>query len=329
MRRGLLKRTGEGVSLGDAAGRAILLAVALLSLSCGDGSPTTPTSRLHRSSGWRVGTVVTVVSGETEEPLAGARVAVAGTPYTTDEEGQLAVREWVREGAEVDVEAPDCLSRQTRVRDGETRVTLWPDHAGLPAEYTRKLVYTASTVHDSTSLVPLDRLPPRVHSLSLAPSVGLEADPRSLAAHRQAADHFNAAVGGRTVFSVGQGADLTVPTRIDTDDPSCEGRHGRLLARTWVSEHEVTRAEIVFCSEVPTRAPAAIAHELGHIFGLAHSPDPREIMHPFHGASDASGFSPREALVMRLLHLRRGGNTWPDNDRTVTAEANGIREFVD
>ena len=92
---------------------------------------------------------------------------------------------------------------------------------------------------------------------------------------------------------------------------------------------EVTRAEIVFCSEIPTRAPAAIAHELGHIFGLAHSPDPAEIMHPFHGASDAGGFSPREALVMRLLHLRRGGNAWPDNDRTLTAEANEIREFVD
>jgi hypothetical protein len=329
MRRGLLKRTGAGVSMGGATGGASLLAIALLALSCGDGSPTTPTSRLHRSSGLPARTVVTVVSGETGEPLAGARVVVAGTSYATDEAGQLALREWVRDGAEVDVEAPNCLPRQTRVRAGDTRLTLWPDHAELPAEYTKKLVYTASTVHDAASLVPLDRLPPRVHALSLAPSAALEADPRALAAHHQAADHFNAAVGGGTVFSVGQGADMTVPTRIDTDDPSCEGRHGRLLARTWVSEHEVTRAEIVFCSEVPTRAPAAIAHELGHIFGLAHSPDPREIMHPFHGASDAGGFSPREALVMRLLHLRRGGNTWPDNDRTVTAEANGVREFVD
>jgi hypothetical protein len=328
MRRGLRKRTGTVASNGGGAG-TIPLAIALLALSCGDGSPTTPTSRLHRSSGWRVGTVVTVVSGETEEPLAGARVVMAGRSYTTDEEGQLVVREWVCEGAEVDVEAPGSLPRRTRVRDGETRVTLWPDHAGLPAEYTRKLVYTASTVHDSASLVPLDRLSPRVHSLALAPSAALEADPRALAAHRQAVDHFNAAVQERTVFSVGQGADMTVPTRIDAADPSCEGRHGRLLARTWVAEHEVTRAEIVFCSEVPTRAPAAIAHELGHILGLAHSPEPREIMHPFHGASDAGGFSPREALVMRLLHLRRGGNTWPDNDRTVSAEASGIREFVD
>lgn len=273
--------------------------------------------------------MVAVVSGETDEPVPGAHVVVAGKAYTTDGDGQLIVRVAAREGADVDVEAVGCLTRQTLVRAGETRLTMWPDHSGLPAEYTKTLVYTASTVRDSTSLVPLDRIPPRVHTLALEPSASLAADPQALVAHRQATDYFNVAVQARTVFSVGGAADMTVPTRIDGRDPSCEGKPGRLLARTWLSEHEVTRAEIIFCSELPSRAPGAIAHELGHIFGLAHSPDPREVMCSLHGAGDPGGFSDREALVMRLLLLRRGGNTWPDNDRTVTAETTALREFVD
>jgi hypothetical protein len=274
--------------------------------------------------------VVTVVSGETDGPVAGAKVIVAGTPHPTDGAGQAAVQA-AAEGATVDVEAEGYLTRQTLVRHAVTRLTMWPDNARLPGDYTKKLVYTASTVTDSTSIVPLERLPPRVRNLVLAPSDALAADPRSMAAHRQAADYFNVAVEGRTVFSVGGAGDMTVPTRIEATYESCEGKANRIIAHTWVSGHEVTRAEIIFCGVIPSRLAAPIAHELGHVFGLAHSADSRDVMYAYydiHGR-DEHGFTARETLTMGLISLRRGGNIWPDNDRTAATSATREREFVD
>ena len=312
--------------------RAALVVLAVAPLSCGGGggggSPATPVLPTPPPSGWSAGTVVTVVSGETDAPVAGAQVIVAGTPHVTDGAGQAVVQA-AAEGATVDVEAADYLTRQTLVRYAVTRLTMWPDNAKLPGDYTRALVYTASTVSESTSIVPLERLPPRVRTLALVPSDALAADPKSVAAHRQAADYFNVAVEGRTVFSVGGTADMTVPTRIDAADAACEGKAGRLMARVTVSRYEVTRAEIMFCGEGPTRLPTPIAHELAHIYGLGHSPDPRDVMYRYYDPRDEYGFTERETLTMSLIYLRRGGNTWPDNDRTAATSGTRVRVFVD
>jgi hypothetical protein len=317
--------------------RAAIVVLAVAPLSCGGGdggggSPTTPALSTAvpaaRPSGWPAGTVVTVVSGETDAPVAGARVVVTGTPQSTDGAGQAAVSA-AAEGATVDVEAVGFLPRQTLVRHDVARLTLWPDDTTLPGEYTKALVYTAATVSDSTSLVPLERLPPRVRTLALVPSDALAADARAMAAHRQGADYFNVAVGGGTVFKVGGTADMTVATRIDPDDASCEGKPSRLMARTWVSSHEVTRAEIVFCGPAPTRLPMPIAHELGHVFGLAHSIDRRDVMYPYYDSGSEHCFTEREVLTMSLVDLRRGGNTWPDNDRAAATSGTRVRVFVD
>ena len=166
--------------------------------------------------------------------------------------------------------------------------------------------------------------------LALVPSDALASDPRVIAAHRQAADYFNVAVEGRIVFSVGGTADMSVTTLLDPADASCEGNSGRLIARTWVSRYEVTRAEILFCGDGPTRLPTPIAHELGHIFGLAHSVDNRDVMYRYYNSRNEHGFTERETLTMRLIDLRRGGNAWPDNDRAAaTGSGTRVRVFVD
>lgn len=312
------------------AGRALATALAGAALACGGDSPSSPGSAqpTPRPSGWATGTTLSVVSGETDAPVAGARVSIAGIPQLTDAGGRTTLASAAAEGTTVDVEAAGFLTRQTLARNAVTRLTLWPDDPRLPGRYTQKLVYTASTIEDEATLVPLERLPPRVRTVALEPSDEIRADERALLAHRQGCDYFNVAAQGRTVFSVGGTADLTVATRIDPAYEACEGRSGRLLARTWLSGYEVTRAEIVFCGAAPSRLASPIAHELGHIFGLAHSPDRRDLMFPFYRASDEHGFSERESLTMSLVHLRRGGNTWPDNDRTAATSARRRRVFV-
>lgn len=311
------------------AGRALVTALAGAALACGGDSPSAPGSApTPRPSGWATGAALSVVSGETDAPVAGARVSIAGIPQLTDAGGRTTLASAAAEGTTVDVEAAGFLTRQTLVRNAVTRLTLWPDDPQLPGRYTQKLVYTASTIEDEATLVPLERLPPRVRTVALEPSDEIRADERALAAHRQGCDYFNVAAQGRTVFSVGGAADLMVPTRIDPAYEACEGRSGRLLARTWLSGYEVTRAEIVFCGETPSRLAGPIAHEIGHIFGLAHSPDRRDLMFPFYRASDEHGFSERESLTMSLVHLRRGGNAWPDNDRAAATSARRRRVFV-
>jgi hypothetical protein len=279
-------------------------------------------------SGWAAGTVLTVVSGETDASVAGARVVVAGMPHATDGTGQAVVQA-AGEGATVDVEAPGFITRQTLVRHAATRITLWPDHAKLPADYTRALVYTAASFTDSTSLVPLDRLPPRVRTLALIPSEALAADPRAMAAHLLGAAYFNAALEGQTLVAVGGSADLKVPTSIDAANPLCTGTPGTLFASTWLSGHEVTAAEIVFCGEVVSRLPTPIAHELGHVFGLGHSPNNDDVMYRYYSPRYEHGFTDREALTMSLISQRRGGNAWPDNDRAAATTGRRVRVFVD
>jgi matrixin len=322
-----------------ASTRLLPLTVLLgLVASCGGGSggssPTAPVvagtpDRAPAATGWAVGVVVTAVSGETGAPVAGARVLVAGVEHTTDAAGQIVLKEAATDGATVDVAAFGFLPRQTSVRHASTSLTLWPDHARLPGSYTLTLLYTASTIADSSSVVPLERIPPRVKTIALVPSAELSADARVMAAHRQAADYFNVAVEGRTVFTVGGKGDLSVETFVAADDASCEGNAGRLLARRWATQYEVTRAQIIFCGAQPTRLPTPIAHELGHVFGLAHSRDDRDVMYPYYDVDSEHGFTTREELTMKLVYTRRGGNAWPDNDRAAATSGTRVRTFVD
>jgi len=310
----------------------------------GGGAPQAPTpvataAPAPRPSGWAQGTVVTVVSAADGAPVAGARLSVAGAAYVTDEAGRATMLTAVAEGATVDVVSGGALARQTTARAGLTRIDLWPDDARLPGNYTQRLVYTILAADDSMPVVPLERLPPRVHRVVLAPSDDIKGQPRALAALQDASDKFNVADGGRVVFALDGASDLTVPVCISPHETACFDDRARVFARTWLQDHEVTRAEIVFCSDAMIEFPSPIAHEIGHIYGLRHSMDYHDLM-----ASRSSAyflgplrdretwmlsFGEREMAVMALIATRRGGNAWPDNDRAAASSSRIVREFID
>jgi hypothetical protein len=64
-----------------------------------------------------------------------------------------------------------------------------------------------------------------------------------------------------------------------------------------------------------------VAHELGHTVGLRHSSVSSEVMYAYYTGSKVVTFGSREVLTMALMAQRRGGNTWPDNDRATSATA--------
>jgi hypothetical protein len=162
----------------------------------------------------------------------------------------------------------------------------------------------------------------------LVPSAALMSDPRVVSAHQHAVDEVNAAVGGAVRYSVAARAPagaIAIDTLLDPADTGCKER---VLAFTSIrlrGNGEIASAKIVFCNEAATR-DTTVVHEVGHTFGMGHSPDAREIMHAFKMAGQPDGFGARESLVMRLMLQRRGGNRFPDDDRNVTAT--GEREVV-
>jgi hypothetical protein len=114
-----------------------------------------------------------------------------------------------------------------------------------------------------------------------------------------------------------------------TLDPSDKGCEERVLALTSIRLRagEIYAGRIVFCTPAAAR-DGTVIHEVGHTFGLGHSPDADEVMHAFKLLRQPDAFGAREALVMRLMLQRRGGNRFPDNDRGVTAAAEGERTIV-
>src|SRR6185436_18187550 len=86
----------------------------------------------------------------------------------------------------------------------------------------------------------------------------------------------------------------------------------------FIRSAETVRAVIVYCDPKSART-AVVSHEMGHTFGLYHSPVSKELMYAFFDGHGAAEFGARESLEMRLMLQRPGGNQFPDDDRSVRA----------
>ena len=299
---------------------------ALLSCGGGGGRMSDP-SVVPPLSGLPSGTVLTLVSGETGAPIAAASVTAGSQVANSDASGQVRLAGRAALGTSIEIRHPSILDRVSTVRTStQPRFALWPrtNALGLSENYTATLVYTeTSEPPGPTGESPLQRLPRTSSTVVVVPDATVLEDGGAMDAHRQAVAAVTDATGGAVAYALAStrpASGLVVSTRVDPGDTRCVEGNIRAYTRSTYTGLELTTAQIVMCTMSVARS-STIAHELGHTFGLRHSPDERELMYFQFGSRRAATFGPRESLLMRLMLDRPPGNRYPDDDRAAVASS--------
>jgi hypothetical protein len=296
--------------------------VTLLMCGCSDNGPATPTTvtRALAPSQIAAGTVLTIVSGETGMPVPNARVEIAGKSFAADADGRLALAEPFAPDSTLDIVDPGFLDRQTRLREpaASTRYPLWPRTSpttGLDETSTFELSY--GTLDRSRSMM---RIVQGTRTAYIVPSPQIRADAGSMERIRQTAETMTSITHDEIQFVVVDEAPADVVAFelvIDPGDPALVGAIA--VAKRRLRNWSIIGGTVVY-GTLGTVRTSTTAHELGHMFGLAHSSSREDVMQP--GRSNrADGFSAREALTMRLMLKRPAGNEMPDNDRNASPSA--------
>jgi hypothetical protein len=251
-------------------------------------------------------------------------VTVDGATFTTNSAGQVTLPQRPVEMAPIDILAEGFLDRLTVFRVQETRLSLWPrtSPTGLTETDTMSIVYTEST-YKSQGPLGADSLRQRY---SRAPvqvffSDGFEdVDSEVIDIQDAAVAELNEAIGGgltylppkHTEIPPADMGELHVVLTLDPTHEAC--LLGSIVATADHVPPGITSGtlRINYCSISWASDPRAALHELAHTFGLRHSRDAFDLMHPL--IMGPRTFSPKERLLIRLMLQRRPGNIFPDTD---------------
>jgi Matrixin len=309
---------------------AALPLLSAIAAACGGGggrSPAAPTVTATPVPGLAAGSTLSLVSAENGAPVGSVTVTIAGRSYKSDAAGQVRLEQAAELGTFVDLVAPGMLDRQTLVRTSESTFSLWPrtTATGVDENYTAVLVYTSAGggARAATGAEALMRLPAGTSTVALVISAEILADGAAHDAQATAVANINAANGSGVRYSL---TSELPPTGVAFElsvAPSDEGCNDRVLAFTEarVRRGEIASGRIVYCSMDYARDSAITTHEVGHTFGLQHSPLRQDVMYATYEDNSNPDFSPREATIMHLMSQRRSGNRFPDSDRGASASA--------
>jgi hypothetical protein len=313
--------------------RKASLILLLVQAACGDGGPSAPSapggtkavapapSAATATAADAAETVLVILSGETGQPVPGATVVVAGRTYQTDDSG-IVVSPPARKGDNIDVVAEGYLDRQTLYRSSTgTRIALWPRTSpiGLTPEVSQRLVYTGFGEEAVPGELALAR-PPEGATIY----IWVEPDMNDVRVARVVDDAVAAmreAVEGRVAFEVASIVPRAGVVWHVVIDPDATSSDFIAITRRSYDGDEIVGAQLAFRTLADlTDDGRLMTHMMGYAFGLESSDDPNDRMAKW-WERDPPGFSPKEALVMRLMLQRKAGNRWPDNDRSLGASA--------
>jgi hypothetical protein len=296
----------------------LLCAVSMATAACGSG-PTGPSSRPGdpASGGSQV---LTFLSGETHQAVAGATVVVQGRSYITTLNGSVRLDQPLGDSTVIDATAPSFLERRTLLR-GDL-YTLWPKESpvGLDETYTARLVYNCAAAPCPAG-EPLLRV--TAGPVWIVPSTELQGDPEAMRSHEAAAALLTQATGGAVTFGTARtapSAGVVVRTYVDPNDPDVLAWQAAAVTRRRLGDRwNVVGADIVLRSVELARLVPLMLHEMGHVFGLGHSPRVGDVMFFGRELYQTTDFSPPERLTIGLMLQRSPGNRFPDEDSGLAA----------
>ena len=281
-------------------------------------------AREERSALLQAGIPLVLVSGDDDQPVAGASVVVGSERFVSDANGRVDLG--VALDGDVEIDAAHFLTRETALPQTR-RLTLWPTGPAYPEDYVRHLLYKeAASTRAEPSLAadaPLRRI--MAGAVIVVLDEALWNDRAARGAHERAVSLLNEATGGAVRFELRTSARTGVTFRAYVDGGVAAV--GALTFRDLV-RNEITGGRIVYANPDAARSERFVTHELGHALGLQHSLRPSDLMY-FSAAEKAlASFSDQERLSIRLLLQRRAGNRYPDNDRVVTGSSGQVETSV-